>query len=136
MKLLHFADLHLDTSFRWADPSYARHRRRALEETLKEICRLAVRHQVDALTCGGDLYEHDRFTPHTRDFLQSTFAELSPIRVFLAPGNHDWYGPQSLYSQADWSDNVRVFTTPTLTAVPLTDGITLWVSSAMRMGPV
>lgn len=126
MKLLHFADLHLDTSFRWADPSYARHRRRALEETLKEICRLAVRHQVDALTCGGDLYEHDRFTPHTRDFLQSTFAELSPIRVFLAPGNHDWYGPQSLYSQADWSDNVRVFTTPTLTAVPLTDGITLW----------
>lgn len=90
------------------------------------ICRLAVEHQVDALTCAGDLYENERFTPDTAAFLRATFAELDPLPVFLAPGNHDWFGPRSLYRQVDWSANVRVFDTAVLTAVPLADGFTLW----------
>lgn len=62
MRLLHFADLHLDTPFRWADREQARKRRRALRETLLRICQVADEQNVDALTCGGDLYEPPR--PH------------------------------------------------------------------------
>ena len=126
MKFLHFADLHLDTPFRWATPELARSRRQALRQTLQRICQLAGEHQVDALTCGGDLYENDRFTPDTAAFLRATFAELDPLPVFLAPGNHDWFGPKSLYRQVDWSPNVHVFDTAALTPVPLADGFTLW----------
>ena len=126
MRFLHFADLHLDTPFRWATPELARSRRHALRETLQRICQLAGEHQVDALTCGGDLYENDRFTPDTAAFLRATFAELDPLPVFLAPGNHDWFGPKSLYRQVDWSANVCVFDTATLTPVLLADGFTLW----------
>lgn len=50
-------------------------------------CKLVDEQRVDALTCGGDLYEQERFTPDTAEFLSSTFAELAPLRVFLAPGN-------------------------------------------------
>jgi exonuclease SbcD len=81
---------------------------------------------VDALTCGGDLYEQDRFTPDTAEFLRATFAEMAPLPIFIAPGNHDWFGPESLYRQVSWSPNVRIFDTAEFTAVPLVDGLTLW----------
>lgn len=126
MKFLHFADLHLDTPFRWAPPELARARRQGLRQTLTRICDLATEHQVDALTCGGDLYENERFTPDTAAFLRATFGALHPMPVFLAPGNHDWFGPRSLYRQVAWSPNVRVFDTAALTPVPLSDGFTLW----------
>lgn len=126
MRLLHFADLHLDTPFRWATPELARTRRQALRDTLVRICKLADEFRVDALTCGGDLYEQERFTPDTASFLRATFAELDPLPVFLAPGNHDWFGPASLYRQVEWSPNVHVFGEARLTALPLADGLTLW----------
>jgi len=126
VRLLVFSDLHLDTPFTWAGRELARARRRALRETLTRICELAEAEDVDAVLCGGDLYEHDRFTPDTRAFLLETFARLHPRPVFLAPGNHDWYGDQSLYRQSDWSPNVHVFTEARLMPVELADGLTLW----------
>ena len=126
MKLLHFADLHLDTLFGWATRPQARARRHALRQTLQRICRLAAEQQVDALTCGGDLYEQDRFTPDTAEFLRTTFAEIAPLRVYLAPGNHDWFGPKSLYRQVAWSPNVHIFDTDELQPITLADGLTLW----------
>ena len=85
MKFLHFADLHLDTPFRWAPPELARARRQALRQTLTRMCELAADQRVDALTCGGDLYETDRFTPDTAEFLRATFASLDPLPVSSLP---------------------------------------------------
>jgi DNA repair exonuclease SbcCD nuclease subunit len=126
MKLLHFADLHLDTPFRWAPPDLARARRRALRTTLTRVCGLAADLHADVLCCGGDLYEQERFTPDTAEFLRSSFELLSPLPVLLAPGNHDWFGPMSLYRQVSWSSNVCVFTEDRLVPVELADGLTLW----------
>lgn len=126
MKLLHFADLHLDAPFLWAGRSAAERRRQALRETLLDILALAQRLQVDALLCGGDLYEQSRFTPDTARFLQSAFERASPLRILVAPGNHDWLGPRSLYSLARWSSNVHIFRRPALEPETLTEGITIW----------
>lgn len=126
MKLLHFSDLHLDTPFAWAPPEVARDRRAALRATLTRITDLAGQLGVDAITCAGDLYEQERFTPDTAAFLRAAFAAVHPLPVLIAPGNHDWFGPWSLYAQVDWTDNVHVFTTDTLTAFELTDGLTVW----------
>ncbi len=123
---MHFADLHLDTPFAWARPGVARARRRALRQSLVRIRELAVELKVDAVCCGGDLYEQERFTPDTAEFVRDQFAALAPVPVFLAPGNHDWMGPHSLYRLVSWSGNVHVFTEPRLEAVPFADGFTLW----------
>lgn len=125
MKLLLFADLHLDTQFGWATQPVARAKRMSLREVLIRIVHLADAEQVDALACGGDLYEQDLFTPDTAAFLRQTFAQLCRP-VYLAPGNHDWYGPQSLYHQTDWTPNVHVFTEASLRPVELAAGVTLW----------
>jgi hypothetical protein len=127
MKLVLFSDLHLDTQFAWlGSRDVARHRREALRRALQRIVELTEKEGADALLCGGDLYEHERFTPDTAAFLQHTFGALNPIRVFLAPGNHDWYGPGSLYRRVAWSNNVRIFSGARLEPFPLADGLTLW----------
>ena len=128
MRIVHFADLHLDSGFAWAgaDGTAARRRRQSLRDTLGQITVLARDERTDALFCGGDLFEHERVTPDTARFLQTTFADLAPCPVYLAPGNHDWYGPQSLYALVDWSPNVHVFRDPRLQPVRLGGGLTLW----------
>jgi DNA repair exonuclease SbcCD nuclease subunit len=126
MRLLVFADLHLDAPFAWAEPEVARARRRALRRCLERVCELAVSQRCDALCCAGDLFEQERFTPDTAAFLRDTFAKLDPLPVFLAPGNHDWLGPASLYHQVEWTGNVHLFTSARLEPVTLTDGFTLW----------
>lgn len=125
LKILAFSDLHLDAPFAWAPPALARARRQALRDTLGRICRLAEVEQVDAVVCAGDLYEHDRFTPDTVRFVADELGGLGRP-VFLAPGNHDWYGPASLYRQASWASTVHVFTQDRLEPVELADGVTLW----------
>ena len=128
MKLVLFSDLHLDSAFSWtaSTPGAARKRRQALRDTLNNIVALAAEVNADAILCGGDLYEQERFTPDTGAFLKSAFERLHPVPVFIAPGNHDWYGPQSLYRRVDWSPNVHVFDTSRLRPVDLEDGLTLW----------
>lgn len=128
MKVVHFSDLHLDSPFAWtgAARGAARQRRQALRDTLVRIVDLTCKVNADALLCGGDLYEQEYFSPDTAEFLKTTFAGLAPIPVYIAPGNHDWYGPQSLYAQVDWSENVSVFREAALCEVELEDGLWLW----------
>ena len=128
MKIVHFADLHLDAHFAWTGASgdAARRRRQALRDALGRIAELVRETEADALFCGGDLYENDRVAPDTAEFLRETFAELDPVDVFLAPGNHDWYGPQSLYALVEWSPNVYVFKEPRLQPVRIDNDLTLW----------
>ena len=128
MKIVHFADLHLDSAFAWlgAAGDAARRRRQALQVVLRAIVKLARDEQADALFCGGDLYEGERVTQDTAAFLRHEFASLAPIPVYLAPGNHDYYGPDSLYATRKWSPNVHVFREPRFEPVSLSDGVTLW----------
>lgn len=128
MKIVHFADLHLDAAFAWcgAAGEAARRRRQALRDVLLAIARLTRDEQADALFCGGDLYEHERVTLDTAAFLRQTFASLDPIRVYIAPGNHDYHGPDSVYATQEWSPNVHIFKEPRFRSTPLADGVTLW----------
>ena len=126
MKILLFADLHLDTPFRWASAEIGRARRRALVATLKKIVDVALDHEVDAVCSGGDLYEHELVSPDTPALLRKEFARLGNIPVLLAPGNHDWYGSRSVYARTGWSPNVHVFTGTGFERFPLTGGLSIW----------
>jgi DNA repair exonuclease SbcCD nuclease subunit len=120
-----FSDLHLDTSLTWAPLDAARRRRQALRDVLDRILQVADEVDADAVLCGGDLYEHERFTPDTAMFLCQTLG-ATHRQVVLAPGNHDWMGPESIYHQVSWSSNVHVFTEDRLQPLELDDGLTLW----------
>lgn len=127
-QVLHCADLHLDTGFASAFPPapIGSWRRADLRATLGRILTLARERQVDAVTIAGDLYEQDYVLPDTADFLAQQFARLAPIRVFIAPGEHDPYTNDSLYALTRWPENVTVFSQGQLAAVELASGIHLW----------
>ena len=126
MKFVLFSDLHLDAAFAWAGTDAATKRREALRTTLRRILDLAWTERADAVLCAGDLYEHDRISPDTAGFLRASFERAYPLRIFIAPGNHDWCGPESIYERLQWSRNVRIFKSNKLEAVALDHGITLW----------
>jgi DNA repair exonuclease SbcCD nuclease subunit len=125
IRLLLAADVHLDAPFVWAAPEVARARRRALRDGVRRIAVLAEQVRADALCFAGDLFEQERAVPDTGEFLRTLFAAV-PCPVLLAPGNHDWYGPGSLYQRVQWPRHVMVFDDDRLQPFSLTDGFTIW----------
>ena len=127
-QFLFFADLHLDRAFAWLrdKPEAARKLRNGLRDTLANIADVARQQRVDALLCAGDLYEQEMYSPDTAAFIRQIFADLHPTPVLLAPGNHDWLGPYSIYRTAEWSPNVRIFGEKDFQPEVLDDGLTIW----------
>jgi DNA repair exonuclease SbcCD nuclease subunit len=128
LRILHFSDLHLESSFAMGGlpSSIGSWRRADLRATLGRILSLARERKVDAVTIAGDLYEQDYAPPDTADFLEQQFARLAPIRVFITPGEHDPYTQDSIYALARWPENVTIFSERKLSAVELAPGISLW----------
>jgi len=127
-KILHFADLHLDASFSRVGmtSSVAKQRREELRSSLKCILNKALELGVDTITIAGDLYEHDRVSPDTMNFVKKEFEAIAPIPVVITPGNHDPFLPGSPYRQIEWSPNVFIFSASELSPHTLTSGITIW----------
>jgi DNA repair protein SbcD/Mre11 len=128
IRLLHLADLHLDRVFAamGCQGELARRRRQGLRDALTSAGRLAMDQGCAAVTIGGDLYEHERAGVDTARFLAQTFSSWQPMRVLIAPGNHDALLPGSLYRRAEWPSNVTVFGSTQLEPIELTDGLTVW----------
>jgi DNA repair protein SbcD/Mre11 len=127
-RILHLADLHLDRAFAGmgCHGDLARRRRLGLREALRRAGEAARSRGCDAVTIGGDLYEHERADLETGRFLVETFSSWRPLRVFVAAGNHDALLPDSLYARMEWPENVVVFPSSALAPVALAEGLTLW----------
>jgi DNA repair exonuclease SbcCD nuclease subunit len=135
LRILHFSDLHLDTTF-IADglpPQVAAFRRADIRATLGRILSLARELKVDIVTIAGDLYEHDHFTLDTADFLISQFKRLAPVQIFISPGAHDPYVELSLYALTKWPENVTIFSRNQLSNVRLTTDVQLWGAACPPM---
>src|SRR3954447_23877003 len=127
-RLLHFADLHIDTSFATdgLPATVGTWRRADLRATLGRIMALARERKVDAVTIAGDLYEQDYALPDTAKFLMEQFSRLAPIPVCVAPGKCDPYIDGSLYALSHWPENVTIFSQSQLVPIELAPNIQLW----------
>lgn len=133
--ILHFSDLHLDANFAssYLPAKVARRCRERLRQTLRRILELARTRQAGAVTIAGDLFERERLSHDTASFLYEEFEKLSPIPVFIAPGNHDAADAVSLYQRGRWPDNVTIAIKPALTEWRLSKDFSLW--SAAHLSP-
>lgn len=111
MKFLHMADNHLDTPFVELGQAIdkAESRRRELKETFAKGLELAANNSVDVVLISGDLFEHKYVEKSTIKFINDKFREISLIKVFITPGNHDPFVQNSYYINYDWADNVFIF---------------------------
>lgn len=118
IKILHSADLHLDSPFEGLPAGKASIRRGEQRELLGALSVLARRESVDLVLLSGDLLDSDNTYYETGDELVKYLGHI-PAPVFIAPGNHDYYSPRSPYARLKLPENVHVFTTATIEAVEL-----------------
>ena len=108
MRLIHAADLHLDSAFGALSSDRARLRRQESRDLVERLCRLCESKGADALLLAGDLFDGARVYPDTLEALSRALGSLR-CRVFIAPGNHDPYHPRSAYARMEWPGNVHLF---------------------------
>ena len=118
IKLIHAADLHLDSPFGGLSPRQASERRKEQRELLSRLTELVRLRNADALLLSGDLLDTGRAFRETAEALASQLGGVS-CPVLIAPGNHDFYHGGSPYATMKWPENVHIFTTKRMEAVEL-----------------
>ena len=94
IRILHAADLHLDSPFEGLSAGKAAVRRSEQRELLGRLSALARTEQADLVLLRGDLLDSGRPYFETGEELIRALGRIG-APVFIAPGNHDFYSPQS-----------------------------------------
>ena len=68
---------------------------------------------IDLVLLAGDLFDSAASYRDTAEELSAALGQME-AQVYIAPGNHDWYGPGSPYLTGKWPENVHIFTQPRL----------------------
>lgn len=108
IRILHGADLHLDSPFSEFSPEAAAEYRalqRQLPGKLTALCRNL---RCDMLLLAGDVFDAIPY-PETVELLRQELA-LCPVPVFLVPGNHDPL--ESGLWDGDWPEHVHILKEP------------------------
>ena len=114
MKLLHAADLHIDSPLRGLERYEAAPTellRGATRRAMENLVALAREEQVDAVLLAGDIYDGDWKDFETGLFFRRQLARLrdAGIPVYLVSGNHD--ADNKISKTLTYPDNVFVFAT-------------------------
>ncbi len=117
IKILHSADWHLDAPMSGHSPEATEYLRRELRKIPEKIGTLCKAESCDLLLLSGDLFD-GAWSADTLRTVQKVLADAA-IPVFIAPGNHDFYSPDSPYAAPGWSDNVTIFKNSKLESIAL-----------------
>ena len=124
LKILHAADFHLDSPFAALSEEQAALRRKEQRQLLTDLAEAA--EGADLILLPGDLLDSGVCHAETAEALESFLNEL-PGRVFVAPGNHDYFAPESPWDRMKLRETVHIFTSPQPEAVELPElGVTVW----------
>ena len=109
IRILHTADLHLDSAFEALPAGKAAVRRAEQRELLRRIAELARTERADIVLLPGDIFDGGGTYFETGAELVRCLQDI-PVPVFIAPGNHDPYDRHSPYAKLTLPENVRLFT--------------------------
>ena len=118
IKILHAADFHLDSAFAGLDREQAKLRRRESRQMLERLSNYVNQNNIDVALLAGDLFDGAATYRETIEALIDALGSMR-ARVFIAPGNHDYYSARSPYATLAWPENVHVFKTREIERVEL-----------------
>lgn len=116
LRFIHAADFHLDSAFAALTPRQAAARRRESRELPVRLANYVNQNNIDLVLLAGDLFDSAASYRDTAEELSAALGQME-AQVYIAPGNHDWYGPGSPYLTVEWPDNVHIFTQPRIEAL-------------------
>jgi len=108
IRIVQSGDFHLDSPLALHHLSFRKQRREELLQSFSHIIDFSIETNSDLLLLTGDLFDSSRVTQKTLDFLS---REMKRFRgsIFISPGNHDPYTPESPYETFSFPDNTHVF---------------------------
>ena len=133
IRFLHGADFHLDSAFGALPAGQAAERRRESRELLFRLADYVNERDIGLVLLAGDLFDSASPFRETGERLAAALGQMR-ARVFISPGNHDWYGPGSPWETETWPENVHVFRENALTAAEVPE-LDLVVHGAAFTGP-
>lgn len=120
LKIIHAADFHLDAPFSALSPQRAAQRREEQRGLLERLADLAEHEGAQVVLLSGDLLDGDHVYYETTQALARALGRMK-ARVFIAPGNHDFWSPRSPWSAMAWPENVHIFKSAAPESVELPD---------------
>jgi len=123
VKILHMADVHLDTAFAGSDDDVRRKLRAGAGQAFEKAADTALERDVDAVLIAGDLFDSQRLSFATERVLLAALGRLeaASIPVFYATGNHDPGLADTRRLNLPWPKNTTVFSDPNPRTVPIHD---------------
>lgn len=118
LKILHTADLHLDSPFEGLSRSKAAIRRGEQRRLLTALADCARQESVDLVLLPGDLLDSTSAYLETGEELVQSLEHMG-APVFIAPGNHDFISLRSPYLRLKMPENVHIFASPELEFIDL-----------------
>ena len=114
IKILHCADIHLDSPFTGGNIQLSEQRRQELRSSFINMMMYVRDNKVNILLVSGDLFDSNSPSPDTVAMVQREFAAASDTKIIISPGNHDFYFAGSVYEQYEFSHNVHIFKKDTM----------------------
>ncbi len=108
-RLLHIADLHLDSPMKRLPFSRAREFKNKMRAVFSSAVDFAKEQKCVAVLISGDLFDTEFYSRETLEFLFCEFSRASEIKFIIAPGNHDPYSDVSPYANFSFPENVFIF---------------------------
>lgn len=109
IKIIHAADLHLDSAFEALGGAKAALRRAEQREMLRRVFAIANEKNADLLLLAGDVFDYcDHAYAETVEQLRRALDSCR-ARVFVSPGNHDSYRASSPWASGAFGDDIHIF---------------------------
>lgn len=108
LKILHSADWHMDTPFTIFSPEHREFLKQELKRVPGKIADLCLRENCDLVLLSGDIFD-GAYTKESVAIVREAL-ERCAVPVFIAPGNHDYVGAGSPWTDEPWPANVHIFT--------------------------
>ncbi len=109
LKVLHCADLHLDSPFTSESAEKSEVRRTELRGSFSSLILFAKSQKVDLVLLSGDLFDSELVTRDTAAFFVKELSGAASCRFVIAPGNHDPFTPDGVYAKTAFPENVFLF---------------------------
>ena len=109
VRIIHTADVHLDSPFTAFTPSGAEKRRENIRKSFLALIEKAREEKTQLFFISGDLFDTEFATRDTALMLKNAFLSLPECKFFISPGNHDPFTGGSVYATVEFPQNVRVF---------------------------
>lgn len=121
IKILHTADIHLDSPFSLLDVKKAQARKTELRGTFTSMMMYAKMEKYDIVIMAGDIFDNEFVTKETMELMVSQFAQNPDCRFVIAPGNHDPLTQRSPYRKVEFPPNVYIFASDDVTKFSFDD---------------